>query len=158
MSRQLQVLWAGRHRRTDWDRLYERYRGRISRFVELTEVPVRVGGAGPDRHRLRAEGRVLLAAVPQGAWSVALDRGGKQRSSAELAIWLQRLLEDWPGPITFLVGSDLGLDDSVLSRVRERLSLGRMTLPHELARLVLYEQIYRAFCIEAGIKYHRDPL
>jgi len=158
MSRELQVFWAGRHRRDEWDRLCERYRGRISRFVKLTEVPVRVRGVAADRDRLRAEGEALLAAIPKGAWSVALDRRGTQRSSAELARWLQRLLDDWPCPIAFLVGSDLGLDKSLLTQVRDQLSFGPLTLPHEMARVVLYEQIYRGLCIGAGIKYHREPL
>lgn len=158
MSRELLVLWAGRHRRDEWDRLCERFRVRISRFVNLTEVPVRVRGAVADRDRLRAEGEALLGALPEGAWSVALDRRGTQRSSAELARWLQGLLADWPGPIAFLVGSDLGLDDALLEQVRDQLSFGPLTLPHELARVVLYEQIYRGLCIGAGIKYHREPL
>ena len=71
---------------------------------------------------------------------------------------LKRLQTDWPHPIAFLLGSDLGLDDGVRAAAREQLSLGPLTLAHELARLVLYEQIYRGFCITAGIKYHRDPL
>jgi len=158
MSREIVVLWAGRHRRDEWDRLCERYRGRIGRFVKLTEVPVRVRGSGPDRSRLRSEGDALMAAVPERAWTVALDRRGKARSSREIASWLQGLTDEWPSPIAFLLGSDLGLDPSVCDQAREQLSLGLLTLPHEIARLVLYEQIYRAFCITAGIKYHRDPL
>jgi 23S rRNA (pseudouridine1915-N3)-methyltransferase len=111
-----------------------------------------------DRDRLRAEGEAMLTAIPKGAWSVALDRRGTQRSSAELASWLQRLLDDWSGPIAFLVGSDLGLDSALLTQVRDQLSFGPLTLPHEMARVVLYEQIYRGLCIGAGIKYHREPL
>ena len=71
---------------------------------------------------------------------------------------LQSLRSEWPHPVVFVLGSDLGLGDSFLERARERLSLGKMTLPHNLARLVLYEQIYRALSITAGMKYHREPL
>jgi len=152
------VVWAGRHRRNDWDGLCDRYRERIARFVSLTEVPVRSRGNPPAEQRLRAEGEAVLAVVPQHAWTVALDRQGKQRSSREIAIWLEKLLDEWPHPVAFLVGSDLGLDQAVRNGAREQLSLGRLTLPHELAKLVLYEQIYRGFCITAGIKYHREPL
>ena len=158
MSRELLVIWAGRHRRDDWDRLCDRYKERLGRFVRLTEVPVRSRGNPTPENRLRWEGEAVLAAVPQNAWTVALDRQGKQRSSREIAVWLENLRRDWPHPVAFLIGSDLGLDQAVRSNVREQLSLGPLTLPHELARLVLYEQIYRGFCITAGIKYHRDPL
>ena len=99
-----------------------------------------------------------MAAVPDPAWVVALDRTGRGRSSEELAAWLARLRADWPHPVAFVIGSDLGLAKEVLENARERISLGPLTLPHELARLVLYEQLYRALCIEAGIKYHRQPL
>jgi 23S rRNA (pseudouridine1915-N3)-methyltransferase len=106
---------------------------------------------------LRLEGESLTAALPQSAWTVALDRRGRSLSSPDLARWLQRLLQDWPHPIAFLLGSDLGLDEELRRNAREQLSFGPLTLPHELARLVLYEQLYRAFCIESGIKYHRHP-
>lgn len=158
MSRELQVLWAGRRRRDSWEGLCSRYRKRIGRFVRLREVAVRGRGSGPRERRLRAEGQALLAAVAPEAWTVALDRGGTMHSSRELATWLQQRMSDWPRPIAFLLGSDLGLDGAVLEAARERLSLGALTLPHELARLVLYEQLYRCFCITSGIKYHREPL
>jgi 23S rRNA (pseudouridine1915-N3)-methyltransferase len=89
---------------------------------------------------------------------VALDRKGKMRSSLEMADWLGRLLEEWPHPIAFVIGSDLGLADSVRESARESLSFGPLTLPHELARLVLFEQVYRSLAIRAGIKYHRGAL
>jgi 23S rRNA (pseudouridine1915-N3)-methyltransferase len=71
---------------------------------------------------------------------------------------LQRRIDEWTGDLVFVIGSDLGLDQVVLEQARTRLSLGPMTLPHELARLVLYEQLYRGIGITAGIKYHREPL
>ncbi len=157
MSRGLVVLWAGRHQRSVWDALQGRYRQRIARFLPLAERAVKAG-AGSGRRRLAAEAVALRGALPEPAWTVALDRRGRALSSKELATWLRRLEERWPHPIVFLLGSDLGLDGSLLSECRESLSLGPMTLPHELARLVLYEQLYRALCINAGIKYHREPL
>ena len=80
------------------------------------------------------------------------------KSSEEIADWLSRLLAEWPHPLTFLLGSDLGLADPVRLGARQRLSFGPLTLPHELARLVLFEQLYRGLSIAAGIKYHRQPL
>jgi 23S rRNA (pseudouridine1915-N3)-methyltransferase len=90
---------------------------------------------------------------------VALDRRGEAVSSETLARRLTAWRDEWPHPIAFLLGSDLGLDEeTVLERARWRWSLGPLTLPHELARLVVYEQLYRALCIAAGINYHRQPL
>jgi 23S rRNA (pseudouridine1915-N3)-methyltransferase len=158
MSREILLLWAGRHRRNEWDRLCEPYRKRLARSVKIDETPVKVRGSGGGRKRLSIEAEALLAAVPESAYLVALDRRGQARSSRQLATWLEQLLAEWPHPIVFALGSDLGLDRSLVERARETLSLGPLTLPHELARLILYEQLYRAFCIMAGIKYHREPL
>lgn len=161
MSREILVLWAGRHQRDDWDRLCGRYRERIDRFTPLRERAVKARvttSAGSRPARLKAEAVELRRALPEPAWTVALDRRGRQRSSRELASWYAQRRDEWPHPIVFLLGSDLGLDSELLDECRERLSLGTLTLPHELARLVLYEQLYRALCINAGIKYHREPL
>jgi 23S rRNA (pseudouridine1915-N3)-methyltransferase len=157
MSRELVILWAGRHQRDAWDGLCGRYRERIERFSPVSERVVK-GGAGSGLARLREEGLLLREALPDPAWTVALDRRGRQRSSLDLAAWLARVRDEWPHPVVFLLGSDLGLDSALVGECRESLSLGKLTLPHELARLVLYEQLYRALCINSGIKYHREPL
>lgn len=158
MARELIVVWAGRHRRDEWERLCSRYRDRISAFLDISDLPVKTPKGGPDRVRIAAEGKALLAVLPDPCWVIALDRRGKACSSIELSRRLRTLREEWPHPVAFLLGSDLGLSQAVLESARERLSFGPMTLPHELARLVLYEQLYRALSIGAGIKYHRVPL
>ena len=89
---------------------------------------------------------------------MALDRRGVQRSSEKFSDWLSQILTRWPHPVAFLIGSDLGLSESIGGHIRETISFGPMTLPHELARLLLYEQLYRALSIRAGMKYHRVPL
>ncbi len=158
VARQLVVTWAGRHRRDEWDRLCGVYRRRIRRFLPLTEKAVKLPKRGDPERRRAAEGEALLAALPEPCWQVAVDRRGKARSSEQLAAWLRRRLDGWPHPIAFLVGSDLGLAPAVRRQCRDSLSFGPLTLPHELARLVLYEQLYRALSIDAGINYHRPRL
>lgn len=158
MSRSYQVVWAGRHRRTAWEDLCRGYRRRIARFVPARDRPIKVKTRGEDAVRRQTEGQALLAALPDPCYVVALDRDGETLSSRRLAERLEQLEREWPHPVGFVVGSDLGLDPAVLERARLRLSFGPMTFGHELARLMLYEQIYRALAIARGIKYHRPPL
>ncbi len=99
----------------------------------------------------------MLQAAPDPCWLVGLDRKGKMWSSEQLASQVQKWRQEWPHPVVFLLGSDLGLDTDLLGRCRTRWSLGPLTLPHQLARLVLYEQLYRSLAIASGIRYHRPP-
>ena len=101
--------------------------------------------------------QALVGALPQPSYCVALDSRGEALASPAFAERLGRLRREWPHPVVFLVGSDLGLDLALLPGVRWVLSFGPLTLSHELARLVLYEQLYRALSIEAGMSYHREP-
>ena len=157
MPRELLIAWAGRHQRSNWDDLCSDYRRRIARMAPVRDLPVKVREAAGDPRRLAAEGKALLAALPQPCWTIALDRLGRPVDSEALASELSRLRREWPHAVAFLIGSDLGLDPAVLSASRQVLSLGPLTLSHELARLVLYEQVYRALSIEAGLSYHRAP-
>jgi 23S rRNA (pseudouridine1915-N3)-methyltransferase len=156
--RELVVLWAGRHQRSNWEEICASYRKRIARFGPVRDLPVRARAAAEDPQRLKAEGAALLAALPPSSWVFALDSRGEMLSSEQLAERLARLKGEWPHPIAFLIGSDLGLDRAVLESARAVLSFGPLTLSHELARVVLYEQLFRALSIEAGMSYHREPL
>ncbi len=158
MARELAIVWAGRHQRSNWEEICASYRKRIARLATVRDVPVRARAAPDDPQRMKAEGAALLAAVPPSAWTFALDSRGEMLTSEELAARLSRLKEEWPHPVAFLIGSDLGLDRAVLDGARAVLSLGPLTLSHELARVVLYEQLFRALSIEAGMSYHREPL
>jgi len=158
VARELAVVWAGRHQRSNWEEICASYRKRIARLATVRDVPVRARAAPDDPQRMKAEGAALLAAVPPSAWTFALDSRGEMLSSEQLAARLSRLKEEWPYPVAFLIGSDLGLDRAVLDGARAVLSLGPLTLSHELARVVLYEQLFRALSIEAGMSYHREPL
>lgn len=158
MARDYRILWVGRRRRRGWEALCADYAERCRRFARLDDRRVRGPGGGDDVRRRDEEGRALTAALPDPCWTVALDRRGKAHSSTALARRLDRLAIDWPHPVAFLLGSDLGLAPQVLEAADLRLSFGPVTLGHELARLVLYEQLYRALSISSGIKYHRRSL
>lgn len=149
------VVWVGR-RREPWESLCEEYRQRIGRFAPIREQVVRPS-RGADRTRIRLEGTAIRAALPADAWTVCLDRQGRNLSSRALAAEVGRLRIQWQRPVAWIVGGDLGLDRELLESSRFRLSLGPLTLPHELARLTVFEQIYRSFTILEGINYHRRP-
>lgn len=117
----------------------------------LTEVAEGRGSAGEIRRR---EAAALLAALPAHALAVALDLGGEALDSEGFAGRLQRWLEAGR-PVCFLIGGAEGLERSVLDRADSVLSLGRLTWPHMLARVMLAEQIFRARSIAAGHPYHR---
>ncbi|MEM8993292.1 MAG: 23S rRNA (pseudouridine(1915)-N(3))-methyltransferase RlmH [Acidobacteriota bacterium] len=155
MARRILILWAGRHRRRDWQTLYDDYRKRLSRDVKIDEQWIKVKGSSEDPGRRRAEGEAILSALPDPCFTVVLDERGRTLDSVAFANEIDRLRTEWPHPVAFVIGSDLGLDPAVSKAARLRLSLGPMTLGHELARLVLYEQLYRSFAIGKGIKYHR---
>ncbi len=156
MARELRIVWAGRHQRKPWETLCEDYRSRIRRYASIRDQWIKVRSKGGDPARRKAEGEAMLAGLPDPSWTIVLDPRGKASSSEQFASELRRLADEWPHPIVFLIGSDLGLDEEVVRQARRRLSFGPMIFGHELARLVLYEQIYRAICIDRGIKYHRS--
>lgn len=157
MGREYLIVWAGRHQRRHWDEICERWRQRVARLTPVREVSVKAKGAGGggEAQRRQAEGEAILAALPDPCWLVALDARGKALSSERFAAELARLRDEWPHPVAFAIGSDLGLDRAVLEAARRVLAFGPMTLSHELARAVLYEQLYRATSIHAGTGYHR---
>lgn len=101
------------------------------------------------------EGERILAQVKESAHVIALAIGGQLWSSEELAAELDRLGTYGTSHVVFVIGGSHGLSDQVLRRAQQRLSFGRMTLPHQLMRLVLVEQIYRAVKINRGEPYHK---
>ncbi|HWO53487.1 MAG TPA: 23S rRNA (pseudouridine(1915)-N(3))-methyltransferase RlmH [Paenibacillus cookii] len=101
------------------------------------------------------EGERILAQVKESAHVIALAIGGQLWSSEELAAEIDRLGTYGTSHVVFVIGGSHGLSDQVLRRAQQRLSFGRMTLPHQLMRLVLVEQIYRAVKINRGEPYHK---
>lgn len=118
---------------------------------EVREEPARSGSADLVRER---EGERLLAALPPGAQVIACEVNGKAMRSEAFAAWLQRLRED-ARDVAIVIGGAYGLGDVVKKRASSTLVLAPWTLPHELARLVLAEQLYRAGTILRGEPYHK---
>ncbi|UOY87396.1 23S rRNA (pseudouridine(1915)-N(3))-methyltransferase RlmH [Bacillus glycinifermentans] len=101
------------------------------------------------------EGDRILSKISPDAHVIALAIEGKMKSSEELADNMDRLATYGKSKVTFVIGGSLGLSDAVLKRADEKLSFSRMTFPHQLMRLVLLEQVYRAFRINRGEPYHK---
>ena len=104
---------------------------------------------------MELEANSISAKIKQDEFAVALDRQGKQMSSPGFAEFLSSKMLHGASRITFIVGGPLGLSDDFLNQVDSIFSLSRMTLPHELCKVILLEQIYRAFSILKGEKYHK---
>ena len=104
---------------------------------------------------LRREGERILDALKPRSHVVALDRGGRAMSSEELAEEFQRVAIGGISQLTFVIGGSLGLDPRVLQRADLVLSFSKFTFPHQLMRSILLEQIYRAFTIVNGERYHK---
>ena len=136
---------------------FAEYRKRLSRELplDLMEIPLGARGKGRDPTRAIAdEGVAVLAALPKDAHVVALDGRGKSWSSEQLAEQLARWRQSGRD-LAILVGGPDGHAADVLARADQQWSLGPLTLPHMLVRLVVAEQLYRAVTILEGHPYHR---
>jgi 23S rRNA (pseudouridine1915-N3)-methyltransferase len=101
------------------------------------------------------EGERILAKISQDTYVIALAINGKMQSSEELADTLDKLATYGKSKIAFIIGGSLGLSEEVLKRSNEQLSFSKMTFPHQLMKLILVEQIYRAYRINRGEPYHK---
>ena len=158
MGLRFEVLWAGRNSPEPWESLSADFCRRIEPWVPIRERAIRVSGRKEGEVRRRDEAEALRKATPAGAFTVALTERGDLWSSERLARETERWRAEWPHEVVFYLGSDIGLDPELVDSCRLRLAFGRITLPHQLARLVLVEQLYRALSINAGIHYHRATL
>lgn len=152
----LRLLAVGRPRDASAVVLHDEYAGRLTRLgVQYRSDSVaeeRTGKRFSDDHVREREGRALLAALERRETLIALDPGGTEWSSEDLAA----RVETWGTPAGCLVvGGPLGLHTDVLAKAAVRWSLSRLTFPHELVRVLVAEQLYRAVSILRGFPYHR---
>ena len=134
------------------------YQKRMPRHLELVfrEIPAagRLSGSSPDKNKQK-EGEQILKAIPANAFVVALDERGKQWSSTELAARLEGWQAEY-SDVVFIIGGADGLSADVKQRADILWSLSALTLPHALVRVVLAEQLYRAWTLIQGHPYHRE--
>jgi 23S rRNA (pseudouridine1915-N3)-methyltransferase len=132
------------------------YETRAARYwpLEVREVREESGRSLPGEQVRGREAERLAAVVPEGAHVVSCERDGRRMSSEEFAQWVQRRREE-AKDLAFVIGGALGLGKAIQTVTATKLSLAPWTLPHELARLVLAEQLYRAGTIVRGEPYHK---
>lgn len=136
-------------------REYEERAARYWKIETVTVDPEKASRNRPVEDVMAAEARRLRAAVPEGSEVLALTRKGKGFTSETLAGYLNRRAVRGATGVTFVIGGAFGLDPAFLSDADRRITLSTMTLPHDLARLLLTEQLYRAGTIVRGEPYHK---
>lgn len=132
------------------------YLKRIKRYAPVDMIEVKDEGASlkmPREDVLRKEGQRILSALGQGGYTVVLADSGSSMTSAAFSKFIEGLMNQGRKTVSFVVGGAYGLHKDVYERADLVLSLSAMTLPHDLARLFLYEQVYRAFTIMKGEPY-----
>ncbi len=153
------VFWFGRTSRSPYETQVGEYRKRVLRrwpAVDIALKPAADLRRGDPAAALAREAEVVFSKIPAGWRIVLLDEHGPARTSVDFASRLRTAEENGSPGVAFVIGSDLGTAPALKSRANETMSLGPMTLPHLLARLILWEQLYRATDILGHGNYHRS--
>lgn len=157
----IQIISVGKLKEKYLKMGIEEYTKRLGSYakIELIEVPDEKAPENLSDADMeivkKKEGDRILAKVSVDTYVIALAIDGKMKSSEDLASGLESLMTYGKSKIAFVIGGSLGLHEDVLKRSDEKLSFGKMTLPHQLMKLVLVEQIYRCFRIIKGEPYHK---
>lgn len=157
----IRVLWFGRPARSPFEAAVADYRNRVDHRWPAEDVALKPdtrGRASDPAACLAREAAVLRQRVPERFRLVALDEGGRSMSSTRFAEMLGRAHESGCAGMAFAIGSDHGLDQALCQAADQVLSLSSLTLPHLVARLVLWEQLYRATDILGAARYHRSGI
>ena len=145
----IQLICVGKLKESFYIDACDEYDKRLRRYCALERVEL------PETGDLERDGAAVLAKIPAGAFVIALCVEGKLGSSEELAELLSEQALLGRSRVSFVIGGSDGLSDAVKKAADLRLSMSRMTFPHHLARVMVLEQIYRAFNILGGGKYHK---
>ena len=156
------ILCVGKMKEKPYRQMADEYLKRLSRYgkyeeTEIADLPEPASGTSEalEEQLKTKEGEAILAKIRPGDRVIALTIGGKRRSSEELARHLSELKTGGVSHFVFVIGGSLGLGKNVLARADEEMSMSPMTFPHQLARVMLLEQLYRAEKINANERYHK---
>ncbi|HVS21306.1 MAG TPA: 23S rRNA (pseudouridine(1915)-N(3))-methyltransferase RlmH [Pyrinomonadaceae bacterium] len=147
-------IWPGKTKDEHLRALVSEYLKRLSRFARCEVVETREGAAS-DPAAIEKESHRILDAIPAGSLTVLLDVKGREWSSQELAAQVQRWENDSIKEVAIVIGGPQGVSAEVVARAQEKWRLSRLTLTHEMARVVVLEQFYRAYTINRGLPYQK---
>jgi len=152
----IELIVVGKIRSQPWLLAQADYVKRLGYYTRfnLVEVKDYVGRGQPDAVAMQKEGELLLKAADGAGRLILLTPEGQHPTSPGLARYLQKQIEVY-GRLAFLIGGPLGFSEEVLAAAHDQLSLSPLTFTHELARVILLEQLYRAFTILNGENYHK---
>lgn len=157
----VRVICVGRLKEPFYREACAEYEKRLRAFCmpEIVEIPEERTPSDPSRAEidasLRREAEAVRRQIPPRACVLALTPEGEKTDSPGFARMLAAAETEGDGTVCFLIGSSFGLDPSLKQAARRRVSMSDMVFPHHLARVMLLEQLYRAFCIRAGGRYHK---
>ncbi len=153
----LRFVWIGKTKRAPMRELIESYLKRVGKFVRVETVELRdrdeVGG--DPRRIIEREGEDILERVDRDPFVILLDERGREIDSFKMAELIERHRVAGSKQITFVLGGHFGVSEGVRNRADFELALSQMTLTHEMARLLLVEQVYRAFAIIQDLPYQK---
>jgi len=150
----IRFVWPGKTKDEHLRVLINEYLKRLQRFVRCEVIETR-DVAGSDRASVDKESRRLLEVIPSSSMAILLDLTGNDWSSHELADELRRWENDSIKEVVIIIGGQDGVSSEVSARAQKRWRLSRLTLTHEMARMLAVEQIYRAYTINRGMPYQK---
>lgn len=157
----INIVCIGKIKEKYWTQAIEEYRKRLSAFcrfsiTELDEERIKNNPSASDIEKtLGAEGKRIISKIPKGSFTVCLCIEGQPISSEQLSKKVEEIALNGYSTINFIIGGSWGLSDEVKNACQLKLSMSKMTFPHQMARVILCEQIYRAFEISSNGKYHK---
>ncbi|WP_432738638.1 23S rRNA (pseudouridine(1915)-N(3))-methyltransferase RlmH [Maridesulfovibrio sp. FT414] len=151
----IRFVWVGKLKEPFFREACEHYSKKLGRFHKLDETVLKdAPGKLPPEDKVLREGKAIMEKIQPSDMVICMDEKGQEMTSVELSKQLERWTEDPNLTPCFVIGGPFGLSDEVKNVARIKLSLSKMTLPHELARTMLLEQLYRAASISRGSPYH----
>lgn len=152
----LHFVWIGKTKERHCAALIAEYCNRLTRFApcEVSELK-EPSNSGADRRLAALEGEKILTAVERDDYVILLDERGRQFSSPAFAEFLGERQQASVKRLAFIIGGFAGVSDAVRQRAQLVWALSQLTMPHEIARVVLAEQVYRAYTLLAGLPYHK---
>lgn len=150
------IISIGKLKESYWKEAENEYLKRLSSFTNVAIIEHKeIGFSDKDKPESikEKEAEIILASIPSSSYIYALDPRGKSTSSEDLSQNIQSLEQDY-SHLTFIIGGPLGLHHSIISKAQFKLSLSLLTFTHQMSRIILLEQLYRAYMIKSGKSYH----